>query len=95
MQTKSLKYFLITGITPGTPILKQNFSAWQQNRQIIVDTGNDQSYSLDIYTKTGQLFYQGRNLSGMHSVDLNGARGLLIIRKQMETGKSVVELVIN
>ena len=83
----------VTGL--DTPIFKQSFSAWQQNRQIIVDPGNDQSYSLDIYTITGQLFYQGKNLSGIQSVDLDGTRGVLIITKQSETGTSAIELVVN
>ncbi len=82
----------VTGL--DIPATKQNFSAWQQNRQIIVDPGNDQSYSLDIYTITGQFFYQGKNLSGLQSVDLDGISGILIVKKQSATGIHFVKLVI-
>ncbi len=81
----------VTGL--DTPMLKQNFSAWLQNRQIVVDPGNNIPYSLDIFTITGQLIYQGTGLSGIHSVDPGQNRGVMIIRKQSESGIGVIKLV--
>lgn len=80
----------VTGVETYT--LKNNFTAYQQNHQIIVAPENEKPYSLDVYTITGQLLYRGKNLAGIQTIDLDGNRGVLIIRKFTEYDINIIKL---
>ena len=83
----------VTGL--DSPIYDPNFSAWLQNRQIAVDPGSDMPYSLQISTLTGKIIYKATKLNGIQQIDPGNNRGMLIIKKQSQSGVHVVKLITN
>lgn len=81
----------VTGVEMNS--VKDNFSAFQREQQIIVNPGNTSGYSLEIYTTTGQQVYRGNKLLGIQSINLNGIEGILFIRKISGQNKSVIKIV--
>lgn len=76
----------VTGIE--TVELGTDLRVTRQNHQIRVDPGvDDQTYSLDVYSVTGQVLYRGKGLSGIQMIDLNGVRGVVVVR--MIVGREV------
>ncbi|HKJ79233.1 MAG TPA: chondroitinase-B domain-containing protein, partial [Prolixibacteraceae bacterium] len=81
----------VTGIVANS--VKNNFSAYQNNHQIIVNPGNAIANSLEMYTISGQLIFRGKQLSGIQNIDLNGIEGVLFVRKISGINKSVIKLI--
>ncbi len=82
----------VTGVE--IPLLHPGFTAFLQNRQIVVDPGNDTPFSLEIYTVVGQVVYKGTHLTGTQRIDPGNNRGVLIIRKRSASGFAVLKMVV-
>jgi hypothetical protein len=83
----------VTGVI--TNISNQNFYAFQQNGKLVVNPGNENLYTLEIFTIAGRLIFQGKKLSGVQTIDFEEKSGVLIIRKLTDYQTSVLKFVVN
>jgi hypothetical protein len=83
----------VTGVI--TNFSNQNLYAYQQNGKLIVNPGNENMYTLEIFTITGRLIFQGKKLSGVQTIDFEEKSGVLIIRKLTDNQTSVLKFVVN
>ena len=83
----------VTGIV--TNFSNQTFYAYQQNGKLVVNPGNENIYTLEIFTITGRLIFHEKKLSGVQTIDFEEKSGVLIIRKLTDNQTSVLKFVIN
>lgn len=79
----------VTGLI--SEMAKSSFKAYQLDDLIMIDPGDNEEYSLEIYSITGRSLYNEKQLSGVYRVSDLGYTGILLIRKiqptQMQTKK--------
>lgn len=78
-----------------TNFSNQTFYAYQQNGKLVVNPGNENMYTLEIFTITGRLIFHGKKLSGVQTINFEEKSGVLIIRKLTDNQTSVLRFVIN
>ena len=83
----------VTGVI--TNFSNQKFYVYQQNGKLIVNPGNENMYTLEIFTITGRLIFHEKNLSGVQTINFEEKSGVLIIRKLTDNQTSVLKFVIN
>lgn len=70
------------------------FLVYQAFGTMVVDPGDDASYSLDLFTATGSLIRSHSDLSGRQTLPLEGNRGTLIVRKRSQHGAIVSKILV-
>jgi hypothetical protein len=69
----------VTGLESETS--KNPFKVYQVDNLIVVEPGNNDIYSLEIYGITGRLLYKEKQLAGKQYIDSIDHNGILVIRK--------------
>ena len=81
----SSTWIILDEIGPVTEVQNllsgESFSAYFQNGRLIIKPGNENIYSLDIFTVTGKKIYHAGNLTGIHSLIPKVYDSVLLIRK--------------
>ena len=63
--------------------------------KLVVNPGNENMYTLEIFTITGRLIFHRKKLSGVQTIDFEEKSGVLIIRKLTDNQTSVLKFVVN
>jgi hypothetical protein len=80
----------VTGLDNEIP--KKQFLAYQKDGIIVVEPGNDDIYTLEVFSITGRLIYKEKQLSGKQFIDTLNSNGVLIIRKSTKTKTEMLKI---
>jgi hypothetical protein len=71
------------------------FTVYQQNGKLIVNPGEENTYSIEIFTADGRLIFNKKMLSGIQYFDIQRTSNVLIVRKTTDKQTSTLKFVFN
>jgi hypothetical protein len=82
----------VTGIKNN--FLNPAFIVYQQNGKLVVIPGEENLYSLEIFTPNGGLIFSRKMLSGIQYIDIQKPTNILIVRKTTDKQTSTIKFAI-